>query len=347
MKDRRPKRIPLKCIPTHGKPLQWVGFAVFTAVALASCGKPAVEMVPAVVWTVAGNLDMGPALSRSRLAGSACFQWQESLNPQQERVVVRRSRCPEDRTQLIPDSEVVLQLEVLRSESSIGIQKNGVVVGIAVAESPSELLPADTRPAAERLRSYKMQHLCQFSEPLSEALPDRKPYFYSLCEVLFEESGPFKGIRVFSVQEILSAQTEEREALINLSVRLEQERKELLDKVKRLQDSITHLQYQADTDDFLTETEQRVDALRTELRLNADATPEAIGAAVQKQGVLISQFAREISELKKTLDLPKTAGFDEVLKALRSVKKTPDEDPNSSSAVPIERKEPAKSPIND
>jgi hypothetical protein len=83
-----------------------------------------------------------------------------------------------------------------------------------------------------------------------------------------------------------------------------------------------------------------VEALRTELQLNSDATPEQIGAAVVRQGVLIRQFARELGDMKKNLDLPKDASFEDVLKALRESQEAPwraRKRPGASSACGAQR----------
>lgn len=289
----------------------------------AGCGKDTPASGGEEVWSTIASFEFPELMRETRIAKGGSFYWQLQPSTGAHRVAV------------ISNSKLQFELKASEQNGTISLTKDGTLVGVGRAIAPAGPALVDTRGE----KKYFLDHLCQFSDPDAT----RVPYFQRVCEVQFHPvSGLMESVRVRPATEIEASDQDDQVYLSALSDRLDGERKELEDQVKRLKERIRNLEGNAATDVFLQEIEQKMDALRAELKLTADATPEQIGAAVARQGVLISQFSREISDLKKSLELPKNASFEDVLKALKEVRKR-----DGATAEPTaERKEPPKSPIN-
>jgi hypothetical protein len=304
-----------------------------------ACGKSPVQSSPSDEWTLVSIVELPESLSESRLSRGPCLQIQaQSGQDTVYRLVGGRTICEANSEVALRSEEQVFEARLMeRSDGALTIQGEDRTLGLI---RPVEISSASTR---ER-RRYVLAEFCQFSDPSFKQVSR----YTEKCQLKFSERGDvFLGVELKSVDEIVEAGQEDREQQLSAMASLDARSKELEKRIETLGKKIRLLEGYAQNEATFADLEPKVEALRTELQLNSDATPEQIGAAVVRQGVLIRQFARELADMKKNLDLPKDASFEDVLKALRETKKRPGElEKGPEPAPPAERKEATRSPIS-
>lgn len=311
----------------------------FTLIFLGACGKEPVQSTPSPEWTVISVVEIPiPLSSETRLASRPCLQIQAQSGAEKVyQLVGGKEVCAADWDTPLKAEERVFEAQLQeRADGVLVIRGNDRTLGLI---RPVEAATAST---GER-RRYLLAEFCQFSD-LSLKYGSR---YTEKCELKFSEDGKtFLGLELKSVDEIVEVDQLDREQQRAAMGRLDGRCKELEKRIETLGQKIRLLEGYAQNEAIFSVLESQVEALRTELQLNSDATPEQIGAAVVRQGVLIRQFARELGDMKKNLDLPKDASFEDVLKALRETKKRPGElEKGPESAPPAERKEAGRPPI--
>lgn len=315
-----------------GCPKSLFSKAVVTGVfLLAGCGKAPVQDHP-VEWTAVSIVEIPESLSESRLSRKICLQVQALPDEKVFRLVGSGKQCAVDHAGALKNEEKIF-------EAPLALQDDG---SFLIGEADRTL--GSLRPAREE-RRYVLAELCQFSDPTVK----HDGSYGEVCELKFAENddGVLVGLELKTVNEIRKADEQDREQQLAAMASLDARSKELEKRIETLGKKIRLLEGYAQNEAIFGDLESKVEALRTELQLNSDATPEQIGAAVVRQGVLIRQFARELSDMKKNLDLPKDASFEDVLKALRETKKRPGElEKGPEPTPPAERKEANRSPLS-
>ncbi|GEM_PF-7094638 len=314
-----------------GSPKCLLTKALLTGVVLvAACGKAPVQSTPSTDWSLVSIVEVPKALSDLRISRS-CLQVQARVADSKVfRLVGGNSKCE-------TDSEVALKTEQQIFEAPLALLEDGsFLIGDndRTLGSIRPLVPVTT--STREQSRYVLAELCQFSDPAVK----HQGRYSEVCELKFSQNDEaLLGLELKSVNEMRKADEQDREQQLAAMSQLDGRSKELEKRIETLGKKIRLLEGYAQNEAIFGDLESKVEALRTELQLNSDATPEQIGAAVVRQGVLIRQFARELGDMKKNLDLPKDASFEDVLKALRETKKRPGElEKGPEPAPPAERK---------
>jgi hypothetical protein len=321
-----------------GAPKSLLSKALLTGVVLlAACGKPAAQSAPVVEWTAVSIVEIPESLSESRLSRKICLQVQAQSDQKVFRLVGGNTPCAVDRAEALKSEEKIF-------EAPLALQDDGSFLIGEADRTLGSLRPLEMTGSTRVQRRYVLAELCQFSDPTVK----HDGSYGEVCELKFADNGEaLLGLELKTVNEIRKADEQDREQQLAAMANLDARSKELEKRIETLGKKIRLLEGYAQNEAIFGDLESKVEALRTELQLNSDATPEQIGAAVVRQGVLIRQFARELGDMKKNLDLPKDASFEDVLKALRETKKRPGElEKGPEPAPPAERKEANRSPIS-
>ena len=310
------------------------GVLSVVSVLIAACGKAPEQSTSAIEWTAASIVEIPESLSSSRMSRGFCLQIQAQVGDLKKfRLVGGKKKCAVDRQEALTGGEKIF-------EAPLALQDDG---SFLIGEEDRTL--GSLRPLTPEQRRYVLAELCQFSDPTVK----HQGRYGEVCELKFEEQkdGDLLGLELKTVNEIRKADEQDREQHLAAMANLDGRTKELEKSIETLRKKMHLLEGYAQNEGVFGDLEPKVEALRTELQLNSDATPEQIGAAIVRQGVLIRQFARELGDMKKNLDLPKDASFEDVLKALRETKKRPGElEKSPEPAPPAERKEANRPPIS-